>query len=58
MDEIVCHCSVCSKPIAQDEPMADHKVHKLGELAYIELAHRECGLQDNAVSHSTYWECD
>jgi len=44
-------CAFCRQPIAHDgdgwlEKVADHPVYKLGELAYIEIAHTLCAPWD------------
>ena len=39
------YCSICSKPlpgVLHGAEIADKRIYKLGELAYIELAHMEC----------------
>lgn len=63
MPEVICACAVCGKPIFEGSPMADHKVYKLGELAYIELAHLDCAKAENALGKTMlrqhpYWEHD
>ena len=34
-------CAVCSTVLGP-EPLADKPIYKMGELAYIELAHKAC----------------
>lgn len=55
---VICSCDVCRKDIVEGQPMADHKVFKCGELSYIALAHKECGVADNATRQSEFWEYD
>lgn len=56
MSEVLCYCPLCDEAIMKGTPMADHHVYKLGELDYIELAHRACAVKfDPGMS---YWQFD
>lgn len=41
-EDIVCYCAECKDPIFEGQDMVQCPVFKLGELDYIELAHRSC----------------
>ena len=36
------YCAICWDTLGDEGPLADKFIYKLGELAYIELAHLEC----------------
>jgi len=46
MNDIVCNCSVCERPIYESqldgETVDENRVYKCGELQYIELFHTKC----------------
>lgn len=53
---VTCLCSVCRLNIKEGDKMADHYVYEFdGSLDYIELAHENCAIADNAARRSTYW---
>lgn len=51
----VCLCAVCRRMLYDVDSLADHYVYKLGELAYIELAHVACAKADDS---GTPWTWD
>lgn len=44
----VCLCAVCRRMLFEGDVLADNRVYKLGELAYIELAHVACAQADDS----------
>ena len=58
---LVCACAVCRRDIFEGDKMGDHKVFKCGELSYIELAHHDCAVAENALGQrmlrqEPYWD--
>ena len=53
-----CRCSVCGQSILPRDAVADYHVYKLGELSYIALAHRDCGLRSNRLANNYHWNTD
>ena len=50
-------CAICRENLQGAESVADHWVYKLGELAYIELAHGACAQAKNDSSLNSWtWD--
>mgnify|MGYP003134525319 CR=1 FL=1 len=41
-EKLICACAVCRQDVLEGQDLVDNFVYKCGELAYIELAHKEC----------------
>ncbi len=54
--EELCLCAFCREILYAGDALADNYVYKLGELSYIELAHRECAKVSAPDSASWCWE--
>lgn len=54
----ICLCTICREMLHEGERLADCKVYKNGELAYIELAHRDCAIIATEEDGATGWEWD